>query len=127
MSYSVCLSCEEMVPGYEKYCVSCLKRFPHLRQVAHFWKDHAYTLEAAKELAKVEKSNKENTMQAHQQRVVDEKKELDDKLGKLLAFIDAGKGPTFSTLVTEERERLTTQARIMREYSDILADRIAAF
>jgi len=66
-------------------------------------------------------------LQPHQQRVVDEKNELDSKLEKLLAFIDAGKGKIFSSLVTEEQERLTAQARIMREYSDILADRINAF
>jgi hypothetical protein len=67
------------------------------------------------------------TLQPHQQRVVDEKTELDSKLEKLLAFIGAGSGPIFSKLVGEEQQRLTTQARIMREYSDILADRIAAF
>lgn len=66
-------------------------------------------------------------MQPHQERVITEKKELDEKLEKLLAFIDAGKGPIYSKLVTEERQRLTTQARIMKEYSDILADRISAF
>jgi hypothetical protein len=66
-------------------------------------------------------------MQAHQQRVVDEKQELDSRLEKLLVFIDAGNGKIFSGLVTEERQRLTTQARIMKEYSDVLADRIAAF
>ena len=65
-------------------------------------------------------------MEPHQQRVVDEKAALDDKLEKLLAFIDAGKGAIFSKLVTDEKERLTTQARIMKEYSDVLADRIAA-
>jgi hypothetical protein len=66
-------------------------------------------------------------MLAHQERAVVEKKELDEKLEKLLAFIDSGKGRIFNTLTTEERERLTTQARIMKEYSDVLADRIAAF
>ena len=66
-------------------------------------------------------------MQAHQQRVVDEKQELDGKLEKLLAFIDSGNGKIFSGLATEERQRLTTQARIMREYSDVLDDRISAF
>lgn len=71
--------------------------------------------------------NRRKTMQPHQQRVVNEKAELDSKLENLLTFIGAGRGTIFSTLVTEERERLTTQARLMREYSDILADRIAAF
>jgi hypothetical protein len=68
-----------------------------------------------------------STLQPHQQRVVIEKQELDEKLEKLLSFIDAGNGPIFSKLVTEERQRLTMQARIMKEYSDVLADRIAAF
>jgi hypothetical protein len=72
-------------------------------------------------------SNKEKTMQPHQERVVTEKKELDEKLEKLLAFIGAGRGPIFLKLFTEEQQRLTTQARIMKEYSDILADRINAF
>lgn len=66
-------------------------------------------------------------MQPHQDRVVAEKQELDEKLEKLLGFIEAGKGPMFSKLIVEEQERLTTQARIMKEYSNILADRIAAF
>lgn len=66
-------------------------------------------------------------MKPHQERVVTEKKELDEKLEKLLTFIDSGNGRTFLTLSTEERQRLTTQARIMKEYSDVLADRIAAF
>jgi hypothetical protein len=66
-------------------------------------------------------------MQPHQQRVVDEKRELDSKLEKLMAFIASETGKIFSGLVTEERQRLTTQARIMKEYSDVLGDRIAAF
>ena len=66
-------------------------------------------------------------MQAHQQRVIDEKSELDGRLTKLLAFIDGGSGPVFKSLSTEEQERLCRQGAVMREYSDILADRIAAF
>ena len=55
MSYSVCISCERMVPAYEKYCVACLRRWPQLKQVSDFWKHYVYTLEAARELAKAEK------------------------------------------------------------------------
>jgi hypothetical protein len=55
MSYSVCISCEKMVPNYEKYCTACLKQWPQLKQVADFWKHYVYTWDAAKELAKVEK------------------------------------------------------------------------
>lgn len=27
MSYSVCLKCKKMVPGYDKYCLDCQKKF----------------------------------------------------------------------------------------------------
>lgn len=64
-------------------------------------------------------------MQPHQQRVVDEKKDLDEKLGRLRAFID---GPgIFHDLGAAEQERMNRQARIMAEYSAVLGERIAAF
>lgn len=63
--------------------------------------------------------------QPYQQRVIDEKEELDSRLAKLSIFLDSD---TFETLVDPtERFRLKKQARIMREYSDILAERIAHF
>lgn len=63
-------------------------------------------------------------MQPHQQRVVDEKKELDDKLTRLQAFF---KTSTFDELDDAERSRLVHQAAIMGEYSTVLGERIAAF
>jgi hypothetical protein len=63
-------------------------------------------------------------MQPHQERVVVEKKELDDKREKLGSFIG---GNIFLTLPTEERDRLQQQAIVMTTYSDILGQRIAAF
>lgn len=63
-------------------------------------------------------------MQPHQQRVVDERAELDDKLTKLNTFID---GAMFGTLDADERDRLKQQAATMAMYSDILSERIAAF
>ncbi len=59
MSYSSCISCETMVPGYEKYCSGCLKKWPQLKQVDDFWKNYFYTWEAAKELARKEKANEQ--------------------------------------------------------------------
>lgn len=56
MSYSICTSCEQMVPTYEKYCAACLRRWPQLKQVADFWKHYVYTMESARELAKAEKA-----------------------------------------------------------------------
>lgn len=60
----------------------------------------------------------------HQQRVVDEKKELDEKREKLGTF----KGTAFfATLPWQEQERLNTQAHIMTMCSAVLGERIAAF
>jgi hypothetical protein len=61
----------------------------------------------------------------HQQRVVDEKTELDDKLGKLNAFILTS--PHFAQLQNEEKERLQRQFSIMRDYTSVLGERIDAF
>ena len=63
-------------------------------------------------------------MQPHQERVVTEKKELDEKIDKLVAFL-AGK--TFSTLAEDEQMRLIDQKNVMQQYSEILRARIAAF
>lgn len=61
----------------------------------------------------------------HQQRVIDEKKELDDKATKLSQFI--GTNPVFETIGVDERERMKEQCEIMWQYSEILGKRIAAF
>lgn len=63
-------------------------------------------------------------LKPYQQRVVDEKKELDVKRDKLTEFF---KGKTFANLDSSEKSRLSFQASIMLQYSNILADRIAAF
>jgi hypothetical protein len=60
----------------------------------------------------------------HQERVVIEKAELDEKLEKLNAF---GRGELFATLPPEEQERLQRQSKIMDQYSVVLGERIAAF
>lgn len=61
----------------------------------------------------------------HQERVVTEKAELDEKREKLHAFIDSS--PIYKALPEEDRLRLTRQASAMGTYSDILGERIAAF
>lgn len=63
-------------------------------------------------------------LQPHQQRVVDEHKELSDKLSKLLSFFQ---GSIFPTLSDAERSRLRNQARFMDGYAAVLEERIAAF
>lgn len=64
-------------------------------------------------------------MQPHQQRVVDEKTELDTKAKALSEFI--GNNPIFETLDPAEQERLKVQNDVMWQYSEILGARIAAF
>lgn len=61
----------------------------------------------------------------HQQRVVAEKAELDDRLYKLDAFILDN--PLFAKLPPEEQERLARQSQAMAVYSGILDERIACF
>lgn len=63
-------------------------------------------------------------MQPHQQRVIDEKTALDDKLSKLTLFIG---GDIFFSLPNAEQDRLKRQSRVMDEYSGILAERIEVF
>ena len=61
----------------------------------------------------------------HQQRVVDEKTELDAKAKALSDFI--GKSDIFQTLNAAEQDRLKEQNGIMWQYSEILGKRIEAF
>lgn len=65
-------------------------------------------------------------MQPHQQRVVDELNELEDKLNKLHTFISS---ENFDKIVNDEPEcqRLIYQRHCMQQYVFALKDRIANF
>ncbi|MEQ4907360.1 crAss001_48 related protein [Proteus vulgaris] len=63
-------------------------------------------------------------MQPHQQRVVDEKSELDDKITKLAAFTG---GDIFKSLEHLDQELLSQQLVHMRNYSETLSLRIERF
>jgi hypothetical protein len=58
-------------------------------------------------------------------RVVREKRELDEKIQRLIEFIT--RSSKFAELPTEERRRLINQHGYMCSYSDTLADRIQSF
>lgn len=64
-------------------------------------------------------------MQPYQQRVVEEKAQLDERIEKLAAFRNGEKFLAISDL--SEQRRLVEQLQIMREYSHILAERILHF
>jgi hypothetical protein len=63
-------------------------------------------------------------MGAYQDRVVEEKRELDEKLAKLIAFIAVER---FGVLSMREQVRMYHQRDIMEDYSKVLGDRIDAF
>jgi hypothetical protein len=63
-------------------------------------------------------------MKPFQQRVVEEKAELDIKLRALRLFVG---GQTFNELPEAERARLNAQEHYMTQYSQVLGERIEAF
>ena len=64
-------------------------------------------------------------VQPHQQRVVQERLELKDRLDKLLAFIATN--PQYTALDAQECKRMVRQSEVMKEYIAILDERVAAF
>lgn len=63
-------------------------------------------------------------MEAHQESVLNEKLELDEKISRLAGFMG---GSLFASLEDNERSRLSIQLQHMIGYSNILGQRIAAF
>lgn len=63
-------------------------------------------------------------MEAYQERVVQERADLDEKWSKLGIFMGS---PTFRGLPEAERSRLARQYEAMRQYAVVLDERIAAF
>lgn len=64
-------------------------------------------------------------MQSHEQRVVDEKQALDEKLVALTKFISGN--PSFEGMPQGGQVLLREQREVMIAYSDILGLRIASF
>lgn len=66
-----------------------------------------------------------SSLPPHQQRVLDEKQELDIRITKLDEFIT--RNPLFGQLPADERARMKRQFDVMFELSSILGERIANF
>lgn len=64
------------------------------------------------------------TLPPHQQRVIDEKAQNDERMEKLCAFFDT---PIFAGLIEEEKFDMRYQFALMRELSGVLGSRIARF
>lgn len=73
----------------------------------------------------LERETQAKSLPPHQQRVLDEKVELNGRLSKLDAFILDN--PLFAKLPPDEQERLGRQSQAMAVYSGILDERIAKF
>lgn len=65
---------------------------------------------------------REEALPPHVQRMVKEHKELEERLTKLVEFID--NNPNFNSLEIEEQERLKNQRIVMDEYFHILIERL---
>lgn len=65
------------------------------------------------------------SLQPYQQRVVDEKAALDEKIGALMEFIE--ENGIFAGLPSDEQERLRFQLYYMTKYAKVLWERIEAF
>ena len=63
-------------------------------------------------------------MKPYQQRVVEEKEQLDEKKNKLGEFLESDE---FKAVDSDEQHRLTRQHQVMGEYSKILGERIGSF
>lgn len=63
-------------------------------------------------------------MEAHQERVITEKADLDEKIEKLRAFFTTS---LFGGLDGEEQDRLSRQFGYMCSYSAVLGERIMVF
>jgi hypothetical protein len=63
-------------------------------------------------------------MESYQERVVEEKRELDEKLAKLVVF---GHTEQFLLLSSDEKDRMSHQHSSMEAYSKVLGERIEAF
>lgn len=63
-------------------------------------------------------------MQPHELRVVEEQRELDEKIEKLATFVE---GPIYRKMSEKSQSLLTQQYSAMRTYSEKLGERIALF
>lgn len=67
----------------------------------------------------------QSSLPPHQQRVLDEKQDLDLRIARLDEF--KRRNPLFASLDAAEQARMTSQLDVMRELSAILGERIEAF
>lgn len=109
-----------------EYMVLDLTYCPYARAAGLFYADKMAVEypTAAAEFREMIESLPPLPLKPHQQRVVEEKAELDERIAKLDAFT---RTPTFGRLDDGERSLLLEQANTMTRYSKILGARIVNF
>lgn len=98
------------------------KKIARQNAVSKVWALEGYLLKS--KLSYANSPTPPSGIPPHQQRVLDEKVELDSKLNALVMFLDTS---FYRSLHIDEQARLAQQAEYMGQYSQVLKDRIAAF
>ncbi|MBP7966675.1 hypothetical protein KAZ66_00195 [Candidatus Woesebacteria bacterium] len=63
----------------------------------------------------------------HQERVIEERKALDEKIQSLHDFLAITRSSSESSVLPQEMQRLSTQFHLMCAYSSLLQERINCF
>lgn len=96
------------------------KKYAMEEVVNSLWSHLGFVLQWAKYGLNAE--SKKDKYPSHVQRMIDEYKELDDRINKLASFINTN--PIFETLQDEEREDMKAQLIWMHKYISVLANRL---
>ena len=96
------------------------KQYAMEEVVNSLWSHLGFVLQWAKYGLNAE--SKKDKYPSHVQRMIDEYKELDDRINKLASFINTN--PIFETLQNEEREDMKAQLIWMHKYINALANRL---
>lgn len=96
------------------------KQYAMEEVVNSLWSHLGFVLQWAKYGLNAE--SKKDKYPSHVQRMIDEYKELDDRINKLASFINTN--PIFETLQDEEREDMKAQLIWMHKYISVLANRL---
>lgn len=96
------------------------KQYAMEEVINSLWSHLGFVLQWAKYGLNAE--SKKDKYPSHIQRMIDEYKELDDRINKLASFINTN--PIFETLQNEEREDMKAQLIWMHKYINVLANRL---
>lgn len=104
----------------KNYSEELRKQYAMEEVVNSLWSHLGFVLQWAKYGLNAE--SKKDKYPPHVQRMIDEYKELDDRINKLASFINTNS--IFKTLQDEERENMKAQLIWMHKYISVLANRL---